>query len=381
MALEVGMRVALRPKARTASWDGTESPWVSAARAAAPWPIWSLIALAAARAAPWSGGVLGLAFAFGLMVAWLHRPPARRTLRWLLPVLGTGLMGELLTGALTDMGRTTGLAERSDATRALVTWLVCIGTYEVAPMLAAASRVSADEARSRSLDWVVYPLSLAVAAAAYVWGPRASGWMVSPWIAFALFAPLTAVRCGPRREAHLPANRSGAPWGLALVTWGLVAILVFGEPRLLRAATHVWRHGVEPAEGVLWAFPAVSLALSLVAAAILLWRALRARRAASGIVVEVGDGGLTLEGPGSDEPSWVAIESGPLPARGQAVTLLGIRARPADAGPFRDGALRSSARRAWTGTPVQLSRTLARRAAEWMIWAAVSSAGVWLRMR
>src|SRR5690606_12714612 len=130
----------------------------------------------------------------------------------------------------------------------------------------------------------------------------------------------------------------------------------------------------------LWALPLLSAALSLVAAAQLFALARSVRRAPSGVVTGTGDGGVTLELPGEEEPTWVAIESGATPAQGATVTLLGVRERSADVGPFRDGAPRLSARRAWDGPPARLARALAHRAALWLAWAAASALGLWLRV-
>lgn len=380
---------AAPPRARRAArWDGTESPWVEAAWAAAPWPLWSLVVAlgvpGGSHAPPWLHGGLALAVIFGAMVAWVHRPPGRILgARWIPTVLGTGLLAELLANALTDMGRDAGLAGLAPFGRALAVWLICAGIYEVAPMLAAASRVSAREHRVPALDAVAHLLFLSAALAVYAWAPSSRGWYVSPWTA-ALFAlPLAVVRCGARRDAELPRalERRGALVGLAVVAWGIVALVFARDLDALHQGVHAtWRRGADPLEGALWALPALSLLLSLGAAAHLMWLAARARRGASGTVTALGEDGLTIELTGEGEPTWVAIESGPMPLDGAHVTLLGLRERPADVGPFRDGAPRLSARRAWTGPPAQLARGLTQRAAGWLCWGAAGALGLWLRL-
>ena len=369
----------------TSSWDGTESPWVVAAKAAAPWPLWSLaFALGAPGTTRWLHGVLALSLVFGVMVVWVHRPPLRVALtRWLPTVLGTGLMGELLANALTDLGRAGGLSEVSDLARAIFTALVCVCIYEVAPTLAAASRVSPREHRARALDAAAYIAFGLCVWAAYAWEPTSNGgWYLSPWVAALIALPLATVRSGPRRAASLPGPlaRQGIMTGLALVAWLVFGAMFFGVlPELGDSARRTWRWGTDPLEGALWALPALSLVLSLVASASLLSRALRARHTPSGRVTSLGDGGLTLERAGEEEPAWVAIEGDALPPEGALVTLLGVRVRPADAGPFRDGAPTMRARRAWLGTPDELASALKHRAAGWLVWAAVCALGLWLR--
>jgi hypothetical protein len=103
------------------------------------------------------------------------------------------------------------------------------------------------------------------------------------------------------------------------------------------------------------------------------------RHAPTGVVVAVGDKGITLER-GTDEPQQVAIEMGPLPPEGATVTLLGARRQPPDVGPFRDGAPLLRARRAWVGAPDALARALTHRAAGWFVWAAACELGIWLRL-
>ncbi len=379
---------AARDHAGSSRWDGTESVWVQAAWAAAPWPLGCLVAaigIPGEDASPgWLHGGLALAVLFGAMVVWTHRPAGSVLVaRWIPTVVGTGLMAELLANALTDMGREPGLSGLAPFSRALSVWLICAGVYEVAPMLAAASRVSAREHRVRSLDVCAHALFVLMALAVYAWPPSWNGWYLSPWIAVLVTLPLTVVRSGPRRGASLPfpLPREGALWGLALVAWLLFALFLAGDfDAIADVARQTWRRGADPLEGVLWALPSLSLVLSLVAAAHLLVRAMLARRAPTGTVTAVGDGGVTLELSGQREPTWVALESGPLPAEGAVVTLLGVRDRTSDVGPFRDGAPRLSARRAWSGPPRLLAHALTHRAAGWLVWAAASEIGLWLRV-
>lgn len=386
-ALDVPMTMAPPKKAPVAGWDGTEPVWIPAARAAVLWPIWSLVALLGVPggplAVPWLHGILALSIVLGLMVAWTHRAtPAIALGRWLPSIVGMGLMGELLANALTDMGRGRGIADLNDAGRALATWLVCVAVYEVAPIVAAASRVSAREHRPRSLDVAAHGLFLAIAALAYAWRPSLHGWFVSPWMAATIAAPLAVVRCGPRRDAHLPRlARPGVVWMLALVAWAMLALCFAGDLGAIgERARATWRYGTDPLEGMLWALPALACVLSMTAAGSLLFRARGARRARMGVVHEVGDGGVTLERDGVVDPTWVAIESGPLPPKGARITLLGVRERAPDAGPFRDGAPRLSARRAWIGARDELARALAQRAAVWLVSAALGALGVWLQL-
>lgn len=375
-------------RASALHWDGTESAWVKAAFAAAPWPLWSAVAaigIPGGDSAPaWLHGGLALSIVLGAMVAWTHRPPAAiLTARWLPTILGTGLMAELLANALTDMGREPALSSLADFGRALSIWLICAGIYEVAPMLAAASRVSAREHRVRSLDVGAHAIFVAMAVGAYVWEPSWNGWYVSPWTAAIVALPLTVVRCGPPKSASLPQPlpRERALWGLAIVAWLVFGLFLIGDFDTLADTAHrTWRRGADPREGALWTLPALSIVLSLLAAAHLLFRASRARRALTGTVTSIGDDGLTLERSGEKEPTWVAIESGPMPAEGAIVTLLGVRERAPDAGPFRDGAPRLSARLAWSGPPNLLARALTHRAAGWLVWAAASELGLWLRV-
>ncbi len=386
-ALDVPTTTAPQTRASVAEWNGAEPVWIPAARAAALWPVWSVVAAAGIPggplATPWLHGILALSIVFALMVAWVHRTPLSVALTRFFPsVIGMGLMGELLANALTDMGRGSGIASLNDAGRAIATWLIAIALYEIAPMIAAASRVSGTEHRARSLDVVAHALFLATAALAYAWRPGAHGWFVSPWMAAVIAAPLAVARCGAPRDAHLPERlaRPGVMWGLAILAWGMLALLVLGDVHaIVDTARRTWRYGTDPLEGTLWMLPAMACALSLLSAITLSMRAGRARALRTGIVHDVGDGGITLEGEGEAEPTWVAIEQGPLPEKGARVTLLGARERPADVGPFRDGAPRLRARRVWVGARAELSRSLAQRAAVWLVAAAVSGLGVWLR--
>ncbi|HEY8432579.1 MAG TPA: hypothetical protein VIL20_29615, partial [Sandaracinaceae bacterium] len=150
--------------ASASRWDGSEPVWVKAAWAAAPWPLWSVVAalgVPGGRSPAWLQGGLALAIVLGAMVAWAHRPPpAVLAARWLPTILGTGLLAELLANALTDVGRSPGLSALDDGARALSVWLICVGIYEVTPVLASASRIAIREDRARSLDVVAHALFL-----------------------------------------------------------------------------------------------------------------------------------------------------------------------------------------------------------------------------
>lgn len=378
------------PKGETAApaqaWRGVESPWVLAAWAAAPWPLWSLAAFlgipGADHVPAFSHGVLALSVVLAGMAVWTHRPPLRSALRWTGVILGTGLMGELLANALTDMGRSGGVAELSDGARALVVWALAFAAYEIAPIIAVTSRLVRSEKRSIGIDVIAHALFLLLAAGAYVWDPTwGTAWRVSPWMAVAVALPFAAARCGPERPARLPSPhvRGGALFGIAAIVWGLLAILAASRIDQLQASLHAMRWGVDPLEGVLGVLPALSLVLSLVAAALLLLRAQRMRTTASGVITEVGDRGITIEH-GTDEPTSVAIDAGPLPELGTTVTLIGVTTNRPNRGPFRDGAPMMRARRAWVGRPEELARATSHRAAGWLTWAAVSAGGllVWL---
>lgn len=379
-----------RPEARAepspATWRGHESPWVLAARAAAPWPLWSALALVgvpgAAHVPALSHGIFALAAVLAAMGWWTHRPERRAGLRWVAAVLGTGLLGELLANALTDMGRAPGLGAASDGARALSVWLIAVLVYEVAPILAATSRVARTERRSLPLDLAAHAGLLLLAAGAWAWPPTwGTAWFVSPWLAVALALPLAAARSGPEREAPLPAPhpRAGLLFGLAAIAWALLVAIALLRLDAIRASIHAMRWGVEPLDGVLLALPLASLALSLVAAAALVGRARRVRKSAHGTIAEVGDGGVLLDR-GGDEPTSVAIAQGPLPEAGATVTLIGAGVEPPGVGPFRDGAPLLRAQRAWSGAPDALARTIRQGAGRWLLAAAFAALGVLLRL-
>ena len=367
-----------------ASWSGVESPWELAARAAAPWPLWSLVAalgIPGPRHVPaWIQGAFVLSVVFTLMVLWTHRPERRAVMRWMPAAIGTGLMGELLANALTDMGQNAGLSQLADAPRALVVLLLCAAVYEVAPIVAATSRMTPTERRWRSLDVGAYLTFALVAAGAYVWDPIWDGdlWRMSPWMAVVIAFPFAAARCGVDRETRLPSPkvRGEVSYGFALIAWVLLVAIVAAEWHELSRAMWRLRWGAQPLEGVLGVLPASSFVLSLLASVVLFVRALMVRHAPHGSVAGTGDGGITLERAGIEEPTWVALDGGPMPVLGSVVTLLGARRRSPDAGPFRDGAPRLRARRAWEGTPRELARILGHRAAAWAAWAGASGLGV-----
>ncbi|HJL16573.1 MAG TPA: hypothetical protein RMH99_13000 [Sandaracinaceae bacterium LLY-WYZ-13_1] len=389
-AMDSGSLSAPADAGRTRPFSAVESPWVLAAVAAAPWPAWVAVAAVGVPGGPldvrWLHGVGALALIFAAMVGWTHRPSTRRLARFVPAVLGTGLMGELLANALTDLGRGVGLAGLEDGPRALTTALACVAVYEVGPIVAATARLSRDEPRHRVLDAVAYALFLGLAAGAWAWEPVAraraaeSLWTLSPWMAVALAAPLAAARSA-HREARLPTprGRGGALGALAALGWLLVGALGVAGAERLATGVHDLRWGATPFEGLRLWLPALSIVLSLAAAASLLVRAFAARRAPGGLVTGRGDDGLTLESEGTEAPVWVAVDDGELPEEGVAITLLGASTDPAAVGPFRDGATRWRARRVWRGAPAALSRTLRHRAAGWAIWAALSAGGLlWL---
>ncbi|MEQ8461448.1 MAG: hypothetical protein RID81_42320 [Sandaracinaceae bacterium] len=387
------------PRAR-ASWDGVESSALLTARALAPWPAWALVLALGVPGALHLGrlvhGPFALALVLALMVLWTHRPPRRSAARWLGAVLGTGLMGELLANALTDMGRARGVASLDDPARALVALVICVAIYEVAPILAATSGLTKDERRSFGLDAVAYPAFALVALACFVWSPyRAPGmlyapppeslplaWKASPWIGALIALPLAAARCGRPRAMRIPAPnpRGATPWILAVMAWAAAIVFGLAEVDALEDALWSMRRGASPAGGVLLALPLLSALACLSAAAWLLVRALAARHAPSGVARASEDGGLTLERDGLDDPTHVAIGGGGQPAEGSHVTLLGVRRDPPDVGPFRDGAPRLRARRAWAGPRAALARALAQRAGWWMGGAALGALGLLVQL-
>lgn len=379
------------PRRSSRSWEGIESSWVMAARAAAPWPLWSLLAVLAMPGAShvpaFMHGVLALSAVLATMVWVSHRPNPRALGRWTAAVLGTGLMGELLANALTDMGREAGLATLEDPARGIAVWVLCVAVYEVAPIVATSSRLTRTEQRPRSLDVVAHLTFVLLAAAAYAFDPSLRGdasalWRLSPWMAVAIALPFAAARCGPDRDATLPSSPpvGASLWPLVPIAWGLLIAMIAGEWSQLSRAVWELRWGATPLEGVLLVMPAVSLVFSAAAAAVLLARAWLVRRAPRGTVADIGQGGVTIEREGIEEPSWVAVESGPLPERGAVVTLLGARLSSPDAGPFRDGVHRWLARRVWLGSPKELARVLTHRAAAWLGWAALCAMGILIQL-
>ncbi len=368
------------PRARAT--EGAESAWLSAARAAAPWPVWAAIfAVGLPRDGGWAmvHGPLAIAVVLAAMVVWSHRPPLRTALRWVPTIVGTGLMGELLANALTDMGRAGGLGGLTDPARAIATWTIAVGIYEVAPILAASSRITRTERRAWPLDLVAHTLFAVGAALAYTSRPvHGELWMMSPWLAAAVALPLAAARCGPARTVALPepATRGAALWGLAAIAWGLAIAMGLGAQDGIRATLWEMRWGVAPARGALLAAPAASIALGLGAAAWLIAQALRARRGIVGQVTQRGDRSVTLEVEGAPEPMVVALDRGALPDAGEVVTLVGARPDRRDHGPYRDGAPGWRARRAWRGRPSALAGGLGQRAGGWAAWAGLAAIGL-----
>lgn len=377
---------AARSAAPPTVWRGQESPWVLAARAAAPWPLWWGLALLGVPGASFvpalSHGIFALALVLALMGLWTHRPSGRSGLKWLTAVLGTGLIGELLANALTDMGREPGLGAMSDGARGLSVWLICAAVYELAPVLAATSRVARSERRSLPLDLTAHLGFVLAAIGAWAWEPTwGTAWFVSPWLAAAVALPLAAARSGPEREADLPRPhpRGGLLLGLGGLAWAALILVGVARTRVIRGSFHEMRWGVDPVDGVLLALPTVSLVLSLLAAAALFWRARQVRRTAHGTIADHGDRGLLLD-LGDQAPTSVVIDQGPLPEVGATVTLIGAGVEPPGAGPFRDGAPQLRARRAWIGAPEALARAFRQRATGWLLVAAFGAFGVLLRL-
>lgn len=372
-----------RTSARARGWDGTESPWLVAAWAAAPWPLWALVAWVGtpggAMVPSWIHGPLALSIVLAAMVIWAQRPSWRQVGRWVPSILGTGLMAELLADALTDMGRSGGIAGLDDPARAIATWTICVAIYEVAPIVAASSRITRSERRIWSLDLIAHAGFVGAALLTYRYDPiHGELWRMSPWLAAAITLPLAAARCGPVRPARLPDTqvRGAVLWGLAAVAWALAIAMTAASTRAIEGSLHDMRWGVSPIEGVLLALPATSALLSLGAAGWLVARALGVRRAPRGVVARVGDRSLTLEVEGAEEPLTVALDEGEIPDEGQTVTLLGATRRRTEAGPFRDGVPSWRARRAWVGAPGSMAEGLTQRAAAWTAWAGLSAIGL-----
>jgi len=365
------------------SWDGSESPWVLAATAAAPWPLFSLVLGLGLPGGPWAPdwlrGPLALSLVFGLMVAWVRRLALPLALnRWLPSVLGAGATLELVAGALARFS--PGSLEAP--ARGLATIVVCVAIYELGPAFAAACSVSPCEPRSRSLDIPAYVAFGLCALAAALWEPTARGGYLTPWIAALVALPLATARSGPSPALdRIPAlPRVGVSAGLATVAWLVFGAIFFGIfTDLAESARRTWRWGTDPLEGALWALPTLSLLFSMLAALGLLRRARLVAHAPSGRVAGLREGGLVLER-ADDEPACVELEAGKPPPEGATVTLLGARPANADIGPFRDGAALLRARLAWCGSPEQLASALKHRAAGWIAWAAACALGLWLRM-
>lgn len=365
------------------SWDGRESPWVLAATAVAPWPLFSLVFALGVPGGSWAPGwlhgPLALSSVFGLMVVWVHRPAPRIALtRWMPSVLVAGLTLELLANALAEGHQGLG----AQPARGLATFITCVAVYELGPILAAACGLGSTEHRSRALDVPSYVAFGLCALAAALWEPTARGWFLSPWIAALVALPFATFRSGPSRVVGLrPAVPCvGLSAGLATVAWLVFGAIFFGIfTDLAESARRTWRWGTDPLEGALWALPTLSLLFSMLAALGLLRRARLVAHAPSGRVAGLREGGLVLER-ADDEPACVELEAGKPPPEGATVTLLGARPANADIGPFRDGAALLRARLAWCGPPERLASALKHRAAGWIVWAAASALGLWLRM-
>ncbi|MEC7518419.1 MAG: hypothetical protein VYE22_01070 [Myxococcota bacterium] len=385
---------------RRAAWTGAESPALGAARALAPWPVWALILALGVPGALHLGrlvhGPFALALVLGLMVLWTHRPARRSAARWLAAVLGSGLMAELLANAVTDMGRARGFGGLDDAGRAIGVMVGCVAIYEVAPILAATSGITREERRWIGLDLVAYPLFALAALACFAWAPyRDPGmlyapppeslplaWKASPWMAALIALPFAAARCGPTRALRIPppSARGATPWLLAAMAWAAAIGFGLAERDALDDALWAMRRGASPAGGALLLLPALSALSALGAAGWLLSRAAVVRHAPSGVARASADGGLTLERDGVEEPTHVAMDRGAQPAEGAAVTLLGARRDPPEIGPFRDGAPRLRAERAWPGPRQALSRSLTQRAGWWTAGAALGALGALVQL-
>ncbi|MGF1469200.1 MAG: hypothetical protein ACFCGT_24000 [Sandaracinaceae bacterium] len=277
------------------------SPWTTAARSLLPLPVAVALLLAPlalpGRADAWAtppAGLVGpLAFALALaaLVLGVHRPALGPALRWMSAVVGAGLTGELLAAGGADLVDPAALG--SPALRALSVVLAGSVLYELAPLVAASSRIMAAEWRSASLDLTAYSLLLGLAGlAAATPAPRADlgpeaglQWVVSPAMATAALLPLAATRCGPRPSiapARPPRVSARGPWVVALLGWTVVA-LVAGRlgPRLAGVLPAWWRRGLPVADGVLVALLATSLLLCLAACAARLAQAERPPRSRS----------------------------------------------------------------------------------------------------
>lgn len=394
-----------RAPAEAARFRGRESFWVLAAMAAAPWPLFCAVfafAIPGPHAArtPWSfwtdgpppaqlfHGPLAIALVLGAMAVWTHRPKGRALGRWWTTILGMGAMGELVANALTDMGRSERtLADLPTAGRALLVWITLIAIFELTPILASAAGMAKRERRLGATSLGLHAGFLALAGLAAQFGPTTTAtgavWFVSPWLAAVLVIPLATARSGPPQTTRLPdrTGRAGPLFGLAALAWLMALGFAVAEYDTLSSLPRTLRFGADPRASAMLAAPAMACLSALVAAFSLLRTGSRAERAPSGTVVDASDGGFTLERTGEEKPMWVALDAGPLPAVGTEVTLVGPRPAPRASGPFRDGAGKWRARRAWDGPPRSLQGALRRRAAGWLAWAGCSLGGALLVAR
>ena len=356
------------------------------AAAAAPWPLWSAIVVlgvpGSLSPSPLLHGVLALCTVLALMVIYTHRPSVRSSTRWLFALVGTGLIGELLANAVTDMGQRVVLGEAQDGVRAIAMWLACVAAYEVAPIVAASSRIMRSEPRFRAADVGVHLLFLVAAFGTYHYRPTwGTSWVVSPWWVLALVLPLAAARSGPTRPARLPQPnpRGGVLAGAAVIVWVLLAVLVVGSRDSIGRSLHEMRWGLDAADGALLALPVASILASLAAAAALLLRAHRVRGASAAEIIETSDGGFAVQF-GDRGAASIELDGSDGLQVGGTVTVLGSERQARDAGPFRDGLPHVPARNMFSGRPAALARALTHRAAGWMIWAAAGGVGLLLRL-
>ncbi|MGE0787290.1 MAG: hypothetical protein AB7S26_16580 [Sandaracinaceae bacterium] len=388
IAMDAKLEATLAPaptRSRVPTWDGSLSVWVAAARAAAPWPAWALLAMFAMpgeHASPWLGGPFALSMLVAAMVLVAHRPPRRAAWRWISATLGTGLLLEIASVAVTDMGRREGLAGLAEPARMLSTWLAAVAVYEVAPIVAASSRVSAHEHRSRSLDVVAHAGFVLLALASRMAPTYGELWAGSPWLGAFVAAPLAAARCGQlgTLNAAVPRVRAPVPWMLAAIVWGIAIVVAIGSRGAIAESLHGMRWGLTPSRAVMLASSSLAILLSLATAAWFAWRGMQVRGAPSGKVASKDERTLTLDLDDGDEPVRIklgdALDTGDYPAVGARVTLLGTTKDRAGKGPFRDGRDAWRAHGAWGGAPDELSRTLWQRAGEWTAWAGSSAIGL-----
>ncbi|MFK7989665.1 MAG: hypothetical protein AB8I08_26845 [Sandaracinaceae bacterium] len=387
------------PAEASARFAGRESFWVLSAIAAAPWPLFCIVFAFGvpgphAARTPWSfwtdgppearllHGPLAIALVLGAMAVWTHRPKGRALGRWWTTVLGMGVLGELVANALTDMGRSErALADLPTAARAVLVWVTLVALFELTPILASAAGMAKREQRLGVTSVALHAVFLGLAGLTAQFAPTMTStgavWFVSPWLVAALVIPLATARSGPPHTTRLPdvSGRAGPLFGLAALAWLMAAGFAVVEHEALTELPRALRFGADPRASVLFAAPAVACVAALVAVISLLRTGSLAERAPTGTVVDASDGGFTLERAGHEKPMWVALDAGPLPAVGAEVTLVGSRPAPRSSGPFRDGAGKWRARRAWTGPPQSLNGALRRRAAGWLAWAGCSFAG------